>query len=117
MRERAGVRVLLSLLGRGPGWGSCRGGEYRFCHRFPVGQNVVVSQTQHSKASSLQVPGAFRILLLATFVAFAVDLDDQVRFRTVEVDDVGAGCLLASETHSVELAVADQGPDGALWVR
>ena len=88
------------------------------CARYAcrIAKDVNISESQNAVALGLKPLGATVVVpnLLLVAVLIAVDLDDQLRLRAKEVDDVRADDLLATELEALDAAHAEQRPEATL---
>ena len=82
-------------------------------HAVHVAQHVVVPEADYPVAAGFEPVGAQRTVL---GMLPAIDLDDQLRLRTEEVDDIGTDRLLATEPGSVDLLAAQMGPQSPFGI-
>jgi hypothetical protein len=92
------------------------GGEDDDQHAFGVGEDVVVPEADDAIAAGFEPGGADVVSRFRSGVLAAVDLDDQLRLRTEEIDDLAADRLLAAEAPAMELLAAQTRPEAELGV-
>src|SRR5688500_11221443 len=78
---------------------------------------VVVPVSDHPVALRFQYGGPARVVLGLFGMLSAVELDDELRQRADEIDDVRADRNLPAETEAFHLASAQESPELALGVR
>lgn len=66
-------------------------------HALNMYQRIIVPETQHAIAHSLQISCASLVVHHLIRVLTTVQLDDQHSFRADEIDDVVADLVLAAE--------------------
>jgi hypothetical protein len=77
-------------------------------YRRQVILDVIAGKPQHSQSFSPEARITVRIVRLSfrREVMFAINFHDELRLSTVEIEDVGAQRMLASELESIDLPVS-----------
>jgi hypothetical protein len=79
-------------------------------------KHFVIPESQHRESGGAQKRISLAVSMTVNMISMltAVELDGQMRFQTHEVEDVAAEWMLAAELPSVELTVAQSGPQTLL---
>ncbi len=97
--------------GGGSGWGLQQDKTNLFQHAFRLRQNIVVPETQNSKASSSE-PGCARLIVVwGRLMLTPVDLDNELSFDAEEIDDVRSHRNLAAEMVAADPVRAESKPE------
>ncbi|EJO94320.1 hypothetical protein A471_07788 [Ectopseudomonas mendocina DLHK] len=68
-----------------------------FKYRLRFGQHLMIPETQHTIASTLQIMLTLLVVFRLLLVLATVQFDDQPAFGADEVDDIGANGFLPFE--------------------
>ncbi len=82
-------------------------------HERGAAFHVIDREPDDADAFGCEPVGAPLVALLLVSVSWAIDFHRQFGGSAVEVEDVGAGGVLAAEVQAA-LVAAEQGPEGAL---
>ena len=75
-----------------------------------VGEHVVVPEANDAVAFRFEPARARRIGFFLIHMLSAVDFEDEIGFRTEEIDDIAADGLLAAKAEAVELLMSKTFP-------
>ena len=79
--------------------------------RFDIARHFVVSNSQDAQSSRRKRHVALGVVVSPRVVNRPVNLNHQIRFRAVKVDDKSADHLLPSKAESAELSSAQPEPE------
>jgi len=79
-----------------------------------IPQHLIIPEAEHAVACRLDDPAAGGVPIRR--MVATVDLDDQPRFRAIEVRDVPSDRVLTAELDAAETPVAEEHPHSALGI-
>jgi hypothetical protein len=94
------------------GWGGGSAKRCRdlLCNPGPVAKHVVIPKSQNPESLALEPSAPLGIAVSLQRVLTAIDFNDQLRFKTHKVDDVGTDRLLPAKAMVHDLPTAQQCP-------
>ena len=95
-----------------------QGPEHPEDHALAIVEDIIVPDSKDLQAGDrFEILLALVVLKAPIIMAPTIELDDQSMGTAIEVHDIGADGMLASEFHATQSAVAEQFPEDALRER
>jgi hypothetical protein len=87
-----------------------------FEYRVRLSQHFVVPESKHPQSTVFEVAISLQIIRSLFLMLAAIDLDDELRFETCEIDDVASNGYLAPKSVSSKLSTTQMVPEDTLGI-